>query len=98
MTDQCHPSHVTRVSIDASSFDEICVFCGHTDRLGGWGKLAEPCPKVLTLTDVTAVLANEDPAMILDTYGIDVATLTEEQVAQRQDVFKRLLRRYGGWA
>lgn len=95
---QRHPSHVTRVSIDASSFDEICVFCGHTDRLGSWGKLAEPCPKVLTLVDVTAVLAHEDAAMLHDTYGIDVANLTEEQVAQHQDAFKRLLRRHGTWA
>lgn len=42
--DTLHPSHVTRIS-DASSFDEICVNCGATDQvLGGWGKLAEPCP------------------------------------------------------
>lgn len=41
-----HPSHETRVSMDASSWDEICVHCGHTDQvLGGWGKLAEPCPE-----------------------------------------------------
>jgi hypothetical protein len=38
-----HPSHVTRIS-DASSFDEICVNCGATDRLGSWGDLAKPCP------------------------------------------------------
>jgi hypothetical protein len=31
--------------MDASSYDEICVNCGATDRSGvGWGKLAEPCP------------------------------------------------------
>ena len=42
-----HPSHVTRISIDASSFDEKCINCGATDELGGWGKLAEPCPKPL---------------------------------------------------
>lgn len=42
-----HPSHVTRGS-DASTFDEICVNCGYTDNsCGGWGKLAEPCPKPL---------------------------------------------------
>ena len=39
-----HPSHKTRLS-DASSFDEICVHCGATDRVpGGWGNLALPCP------------------------------------------------------
>lgn len=43
MTDKLHPSHKTRYS-DASTFDEICVHCGATDRLGSWGKLAEPCP------------------------------------------------------
>lgn len=38
-----HSSHVTRVS-DASSFDEICVNCGATDKVpGDWGKLADPC-------------------------------------------------------
>lgn len=40
-----HPSHITRSS-DASTFDEICVKCGATDQVpGGWGRLAEPCPK-----------------------------------------------------
>lgn len=37
-----HPSHITRFS-DASTFDEICINCGATDRLGSWGLLAEPC-------------------------------------------------------
>ncbi len=41
-----HPSHVTRFSWDASTFDEICVNCGNTDMVpGGWGLLALPCPK-----------------------------------------------------
>lgn len=41
-----HPSHVTRISMDASTYDEICINCGRTDEVpGGWGKLAEPCPK-----------------------------------------------------
>lgn len=40
-----HPSHVTRIS-DASTFDEVCTLCGATDVVpGGWGRLAEPCPK-----------------------------------------------------
>lgn len=41
-----HPSHVRRVSMDASTYDEICVNCGATDEVpwGGWGRLAEPCP------------------------------------------------------
>lgn len=39
-----HPSHVLRFSMDASTYDEICVNCGATDEVpGGWGKLAEPC-------------------------------------------------------
>lgn len=43
-----HPSHKTRVSMDSSTWDEICVYCGHTDISGGgWGKLAEPCSKNL---------------------------------------------------
>ena len=40
-----HPSHVTRISIDASSFDYICDNCGATDEVpGGWGALDLPCP------------------------------------------------------
>lgn len=43
-----HPSHKTRVSMDSSSYDEICKNCGATDEaLGGWGRLADPCPKAL---------------------------------------------------
>lgn len=44
MKDICHPSHRTRFSFDASSYDEICMDCGFTDEIGGWGKLALPCP------------------------------------------------------
>jgi len=44
--DKKYPSHVTRGS-DASSFDEVCVHCGATDRSGGgWGALRYPCPYV----------------------------------------------------
>jgi hypothetical protein len=40
-----HPSHRTRFSFDASTFDEICKLCGATDMVpGGWGNLAKPCP------------------------------------------------------
>ena len=44
MPNERHESHQTRVSFDASSFDEVCEKCGATDTIGGWGKLAEPCP------------------------------------------------------
>jgi hypothetical protein len=38
--------HVTRVSMDASTYDEICVNCGATDEVpGGWGALGQGCPK-----------------------------------------------------
>jgi hypothetical protein len=41
-----HPSHDTSFSWDASTYDEICENCGATDQVpGGWGKLAESCPK-----------------------------------------------------
>lgn len=40
-----HPSHTTRISMDASSYDEICTKCSATDIAGGgWGRLAQPCP------------------------------------------------------
>ncbi len=39
-----HPSHVTRMAMDASSYDEKCINCGATDEVpGGWGQLANPC-------------------------------------------------------
>lgn len=39
-----HPSHRTRISLDASSYDEICELCGaHDEAIGGWGALAYPC-------------------------------------------------------
>jgi len=39
-----HPTHKTRFSFDASTYDEVCVNCGATDIAGGgWGKLAKPC-------------------------------------------------------
>lgn len=41
--DECHPTHQTRISMDASSYDEICVLCGATDRIGSWGNLRFPC-------------------------------------------------------
>lgn len=41
-----HPSHVTRISMDASTYDEICINCGSTDEVpGGWGRLSQPCSK-----------------------------------------------------
>lgn len=43
-----HPSHVTRFS-DASTYDEVCINCGATDEVpGGWGNLANGCPKMPT--------------------------------------------------
>jgi hypothetical protein len=41
-----HPSHVTKFCWEASTYDEICINCNNTDQVpGGWGKLANPCPK-----------------------------------------------------
>lgn len=39
-----HPSHKTRISFDASSYDEICDLCGATDGLFTLGSLSDPCP------------------------------------------------------
>lgn len=41
-----HPSHKTAVSIDASSYDEICELCGATDGVGG--TLDKPCGGIMT--------------------------------------------------
>lgn len=44
--EQVHPTHKTRISFDASSYDEICILCGaHDHVLGGLGDLVEPCPE-----------------------------------------------------
>ncbi len=49
-----HPTHVTRFSWDASTYDVVCVNCGNTDKTpGGWGLLAEPCPCVPEPVSVT---------------------------------------------
>lgn len=40
-----HSSHITRFSLDASTYDEVCLNCENTDMVpGGWGELAKPCP------------------------------------------------------
>lgn len=50
-----HPSHKTRVSMDSSSYDEVCVNCGATDITGhGWGRLAFPCPHPLSEVQIFA--------------------------------------------
>lgn len=44
-----HASHVTRISMDASTYDEICINCGATDEVpGGWGALADVCQNMPT--------------------------------------------------
>jgi len=35
--------HITRLSIDSSLYDEICVLCGASDGLGDY-RLTKPCP------------------------------------------------------
>lgn len=53
-TQTSHPTHVTRISFDASSYDEICINCFATDEVpGGWGKLADPCPKPVGAGGIT---------------------------------------------
>lgn len=41
---ETHKTHRTRISLDASTYDEICDLCGKTDRYGSIGDLAYPCP------------------------------------------------------
>lgn len=49
---QCHLSHVTRMT-DSSTSDEICIHCGARDSVpGGWGKLRFPCTAVPVASDV----------------------------------------------
>lgn len=54
-----HPSHETRISMDASTYDEICIHCGATDITGGgWGRLAAPCPASPPMPACTCVIVN----------------------------------------
>jgi len=40
-----HPTHRTRFSFDASTYDVVCELCGETDMVpGGWGQLKYECP------------------------------------------------------
>ncbi len=49
-----HPSHVLRFSYYASTYDEICINCGHTDNApGGWGRLIYQCPKPIGQGGIT---------------------------------------------
>lgn len=36
--------HKTRISMDSSTYDEICVKCGAHDGLMTMGSLNQPCP------------------------------------------------------
>jgi len=55
-----HPSHKTRFSFGASSFDEICEKCGATDQVpGGWGRLAFPCPKASAVDELAEIVRND---------------------------------------
>lgn len=65
MKDACHPSHVTRVSFDSSSYDEVCENCGAVDiAAGGWGALAFPCPnEVRSIDDCWKEYENDFNAM-----------------------------------
>jgi hypothetical protein len=63
-----HPSHVTRISMDASTYDEICINCGATDEVpGGWGALARPCTVAVAAALVRAGTDVEQRAALLDT-------------------------------
>lgn len=60
MKDSLHPSHVTRVSIDSSSYDEVCINCGATDMvIGGWGQLRFPCPNEVKVIEPWEEYAND---------------------------------------
>lgn len=40
-----HPTHKTRFSWDASTYDIYCERCGACDRYGDMRDLERPCPK-----------------------------------------------------
>lgn len=91
---ETHPSHNTRIS-DASSFDEICVHCGATDRRGS-NELAYPCPKApeekppMTERDafVQALAQNEDDEVTRLVFADWLEEHGEEEEAQRMRKWK----------
>jgi len=71
-----HPSHETRVSMGASSYDEICIYCGRTDIvIGGLAKLAEPCPNFAKRQE-----AEKKEKDLLNSFGIKKRMSTYEYV------------------
>lgn len=77
-----HPSHKTRTSLDASTYDEICEVCGATDEVpGGWGKLAEPCPGP---PKPWTSLTDPQPAPLRTAVGEDVWLLVLKDMEERR--------------
>lgn len=73
MGNKLHSSHVTRVSLDSSSYDEYCINCGRTDiTAGNWGKLSKPCPLLDKDSIVLNVLIDEAEAAVTEA-TIDIA-------------------------
>lgn len=87
MKDQCHPSHTTRVSFDASSWDEICVNCGATDVAGGgWGNLRYPCKGEPVVQDTA-----------WKEYEGDFNALTDRQIEQESEIARRDMDEAESW-
>jgi hypothetical protein len=77
----CHPSHKTRISMDASTYDEICVLCNATDEVpGGWGQLAYPCPKAENANKITEVKLTKEQKLALIDYlsGYETKAVLED--------------------
>ena|SRR6218665_935943 len=88
MLDRRHPSHETRVSIDASSYDEICVHCGATDiAAGGWGELAKPC---------TAIKIDAPKEPWYDYRG-DFNAMTDEEIEQECEIARNRVAEEESW-
>lgn len=86
MPDRKHDSHVTRFSFDASSYDEVCINCGATDHIGGWGKLALPCPH-----------NNSQMDSVWKEYEADFNALTDEEIEVECEYERRKLEEAESW-
>ena len=87
MKEHKHDSHETRISMDASSYDEICVHCGATDNLGGWGNLAKPC------TNVPKYATEEAICTALDE-GENCLDIFKESTMSDKRNLKRIMRQW----
>lgn len=93
MENRDHHHHKTHAlhTLAANADVEICVNCGRCEAF----LLDKACPVAVTLAQVQETLGTGNTAAFCDHYGIDLGALTEDEVAEHQGVFRRMVARLG---